>query len=679
MKTKKLIILSGVLLLCGSFIFSCTSKDDLYNPNQEETSEPKDPNSIFDFSTSRNISLNINYGIKDYSVLFEVYTSNPFKEDGTRSEAAAIYKAYTDNNGSFTGKVQVPAFTGTLYIYSSNVGVSSLEPIDISKTNTAEVDTRSSITRANVEHTNACASIGANKGIVNSSKNIYSLYDTYNTSDATSNKKFGANAWIPSNTKVSGIYSTTEVDGSLLKRINAALSSDDNTKYIAKEDHVNITIAKKAQNGNDVKDAHIDLVLFHISGAYHNAVGYYYYPSDKPQSELTANYIKSLPKFMVYPRVTNWPNYNNNNYYNVPQSPLKARLQFFGEKYDQEGTDDFPAGYTIGWVLVPNLAGAYEHDYTLNINSPILKVNDQISNRIGNAIYSNSEANSEQTKRFITASDKATGKVIVGIEDGGNKDMKDVLFTVESDPIEAIFDPDQPVIPVDPPVVEDETYVSATGTYAFEDIWPSGGDYDLNDVAVEYKTTVTINSNNIKKIEDTFKVITKPGAATQTNAFGYVINDSFGGTLSYSSPSSMTEDANQIIVFPNGNSVIGQEFTIKRTFAEGSYPNNTIYARNYNPFIVANYVAGTKNRTEVHLPKAKATSWADSNNGGENAYYVNKEGKYPFAIDLQGATNFQLVSEKVKIGESSEYPLFNNWVESKGLSHTDWYLYKNGK
>jgi LruC domain-containing protein len=33
-----------------------------------------------------------------------------------------------------------------------------------------------------------------------------------------------------------------------------------------------------------------------------------------------------------------------------------------------------------------------------------------------------------------------------------------------------------------------------TGTIAFEDLWPSYGDYDFNDVALNYQVIVKLNS-----------------------------------------------------------------------------------------------------------------------------------------------------------------------------------------
>lgn len=199
----------------------------------------------------------------------------------------------------------------------------------------------------------------------------------------------------------------------------------------------------------------------------------------------------------------------------------------------------------------------------------------------------------------------------------------------------------------------------------------------MNDVVVEWKTVTTTNDNKVKKIEDTFKIVQKQGAAIKKNAFGFVINDNYGGTVTSNSPGLTKEADNQYILFANALDEINKTYTFTRTFSEGSYPTYQGNERNYNLFIVPDYVAGKKNRVEVHLPKASATSWADVRLAtGENVFYVNADGKYPFAIYLDGVTNFEQVTESVRIGSVGEYPNFVNWVESLGKKYTDWYKSK---
>ena len=63
----------------------------------------------------------------------------------------------------------------------------------------------------------------------------------------------------------------------------------------------------------------------------------------------------------------------------------------------------------------------------------------------------------------------------------------------------------------------------------------------------------------------------------------------------------------------------------------------------------------------------------------DDAYYINKDGKYPFAIMLpattgtEGPIRFTPAKETVRI--DLEYPDFAKWVESNGATNNDWYLY----
>ena len=100
-------------------------------------------------------------------------------------------------------------------------------------------------------------------------------------------------------------------------------------------------------------------------------------------------------------------------------------------------------------------------------------------------------------QRFcVSLYDKASGKTVIGFEDGEDGDYKDVLFYLDADPEGAIDDSDKPVIDPGEEQYPDVTGDPINGTLAFEDLWPSQGDYDMNDVVVGYSTTFTTNKDN---------------------------------------------------------------------------------------------------------------------------------------------------------------------------------------
>jgi LruC domain-containing protein len=65
-------------------------------------------------------------------------------------------------------------------------------------------------------------------------------------------------------------------------------------------------------------------------------------------------------------------------------------------------------------------------------------------------------------------------------------------------------------------------YPSYSGTLAFEDLWPSIGDYDFNDLVVDYDFNIIKNNQEVvKSINATFII----------QAFGAAVHKGFGFTL----------------------------------------------------------------------------------------------------------------------------------------------------
>lgn len=117
---------------------------------------------------------------------------------------------------------------------------------------------------------------------------------------------------------------------------------------------------------------------------------------------------------------------------------------------------------------------------------------------------------------------------------------------------------------------------------------------------------------------------------------------------------------------------------VERTFNEAGLFLKTDL-KPINPYVIVKYTAGERKRVEVHLPKHQGTIWADNtlNYTADDAYYIDKGGKYPFAIELP-LKGFHTVTERSRIDDEAEYPDFKTWVESKGLLNKDWYNnYKN--
>jgi len=227
------------------------------------------------------------------------------------------------------------------------------------------------------------------------------------------------------------------------------------------------------------------------------------------------------------------------------------------------------------------------------------------------------------------------------------------------------------------------------GTYAFEDLWPYTGDYDFNDLVVNYRYTNVLNAEGLL-VKTILKFDVKNVGGSYKNGFGIELNmdeskistvtgyNLTEGIVNLNSKGlELNQDKPVVIVFDNAwknynaNSIL--ELTIEYT--EPINPNNF---GNLNPFIFIDEERGR----EVHMSNKKPTSLADRNllstgNDKSNfskAIYYKNENNLPWAIDI--IHDFVCPLEKHEIIWA--YPYFVNWAESSGTSYTDWYKDKSG-
>lgn len=230
----------------------------------------------------------------------------------------------------------------------------------------------------------------------------------------------------------------------------------------------------------------------------------------------------------------------------------------------------------------------------------------------------------------------------------------------------------------------------------FEDLWPSKGDYDFNDMVV--KTTfywVRGRNNYIQEISGVCSV--EWIGAGMGIGLGYELFSSFGTELGYEDDiiTSIKGDAtldevvtNGIILFNKVQEVANKqlEFTISlkdkeiKEFAFVPYLFRTDnYSQQVRPFGAPPTqgqdmsLFGTKN-------DASPYQWTRKNGNkfkypltGNQAFYRSKE-NHPWGIEFM-AKSFKPSPERTSITEV--YPQFVHWAESGGKQYTDWYDYPN--
>lgn len=239
-------------------------------------------------------------------------------------------------------------------------------------------------------------------------------------------------------------------------------------------------------------------------------------------------------------------------------------------------------------------------------------------------------------------------------------------------------------------------YPSASGkaTVAFEDLWPSKGDYDMNDVVVSYRYNIVTNaSNSVVQVNAIYSLIATGGVFE--NGFGveFPINRAnatgvTGGTLEVGQTKAV------ITLFNNTrNAMLNWNTKISEPASDSVNYNVSFNVTNgpllstfglgiYNPFIWNN-TTGFGRGYEIHLPGKTPTSLAnlslfgtdsDNSNVAANRYYVTKTNGLPWAIAIP--TKFDYPIERADI--NTAHSKFATWVQSNGATYADWYTNQAG-
>ncbi len=245
--------------------------------------------------------------------------------------------------------------------------------------------------------------------------------------------------------------------------------------------------------------------------------------------------------------------------------------------------------------------------------------------------------------------------------------------------------------PTDATKAYNNYYPSSTGgsTVAFEDNWPSKGDYDLNDVVVGYRYQVVTNAgNNVVKVIGNYTLLATGGELG--NGFGvqFPVN-----AANVSNVTGATLEAGQtkavVILFSdmrtqmtNWNTYYGATASPTVNYAvsfdvAGSTSISSFGLNPYNPFIW-NYGLGNNRGREIHLAGHAPTDLGytsyfgtadDNSSAAANRYFVTTTG-LPYAIDVP-VNPFNYPVEMKDITQA--YLHIGQWAESGGTSYTDWY------
>jgi LruC domain-containing protein len=255
---------------------------------------------------------------------------------------------------------------------------------------------------------------------------------------------------------------------------------------------------------------------------------------------------------------------------------------------------------------------------------------------------------------------------------------------------------------------------SYSGTLAYEDLWPAKGDYDFNDMVVDYDFNIIKNNQEVvQSITATF--IIKAFGAGSHNGFGFTLptinpndivsvsgydveNNSVFNIASNGLENGQSEPT--IIVFDDtyrvmptatggtgANTQLAYGYTDPVTIvvtiilADNALTFSELNIGTFNPFMIVgtsiNGVPGSRGK-EVHLANYKPTDLFDTSYFGKsnddsspaNGRYFVTANNLPSAINI--AEKFDWVIEYQNI--TVAYNLFKDWAKNSGTIYEDWYI-----
>lgn len=657
-------------------LFSCVEKVGDINRNDDQIDFATD----FEFNTISTENISITLLAPDGSpmngVLISFLTKSPV--DG----GEVFLKMITDENGQANSNYNLPISQETAVIQIKSTGFPQL--LQVSRQNLFD-----GILVQGYEHqyTELSADLTPGMSVIDGT-----YVDGYSNGRIASNFKIEYLGKYDKNGVPNYLETRDRISSELLSYINASLPESlpvptYHPRFISDNAETTLNITEMAD---------VWITFVHEGAGYTNALGFYAYPTGNPP-QTTADISKVTMAF---------PNTSFKNSGGGLTSGDKVKL------------GRFEPGTSIGFVL---LANGWR---------PTTQVVEMGLRQVFSHNYLNPET--EQTKQAHTVLlyDDKNKLFLLGFEDlnrmeGSDDDFNDAVFYVTSNPVEAIDLTN--VNPIDTPLDTDKDGVNDTydefpndpryaykysypgensyGTFAFEDQWPGYGDYDFNDLVVDYQYDQYADAKNLM-VELRPEFIIKAIGAGFSNAFGVELgidpskissvsgSDVANDLFKLNSNGTEAGQSNAVIIATDDahrgfktegfvNTVVGAQYYVPdtiRLIVSFTTPQdlNATGSAPFNPFLVINQIRGK----ELHLPGYDPTDLVDESYFGQgndasdpkNGIYYRSQTGLPWGMNLP--VSFDYPKEKASIEDG--YNFFGQWAKSMGFSYMDWYSNKSG-
>lgn len=654
-------LFSGVISM---FFVSCVEEKNLYVP-EEPTGEVQSGLEVdFAMKSEKSLSLTATDGSgKSWEgVKFGVFTQQPYTGEGVIT-IDPIFVGYTDASGKLNAEVVVANNVSKLYVAPLTAGYGEVKEVEVQDhisldfNGVAFPQSAAIVSRAATDN-----EIPQFSGPIS---NLYDLYVPYSNADVD---KDG----IPVQGGCS-LVSKEQLSPALINKINSWYPEKQNVQ--TENLSLNSDLIIVDENGAQVWVTYVGDGGFYVENrTTYNSLMYYNYQ----EGELTNHEdVSKLHMTMLLP---------NTNQLQCP-SGLKVQLLYWnGSEYSKT----FPKGTRIGFAVAragfkkdgTNITERTAYSFKNNFN-PV------VDGDVSGMYYSTPALNKWKRSQAVTRELDGYNCCVTGFDIrpyGDNKsdyDFNDVMIKVTATPEDAIKPGEN--IPADEDVMVAE---SIHGTLAFEDQWPSEGDYDLNDFVVNYTYSVYKNEDNkIAGIQMRLKPIARGAATYTTIGFGMelpvaaseVDTEKIEGATLESGHSKATliiwenvtepfGGVNDIINTRKGVASVPSEEIVVKIPLKNAVSN--VSMMKFNPFIFVN------NRSrEIHLTDFAPTSKMDMSLLGSGkdrsnvaaGIYYRMEDMFCWALDFPrasaDASAWRYPQEKSSVVKA--YKNYNKWVVNK--------------
>ncbi len=726
----------------------CTDKEDIVNSTDFEEKLAE-----FNFSTSQDKSFDLSLGINAKNNVVNLYSESVTLETAANSDSF-LGSFFLNGDGCFLDSLKVPNHVTKVWMTFPNspeFGVVTAEVNDgnvVLDLKLGGLKSKSASRRASIVP-NATTETDALGNITTTSD--YGKYTLYNQKNNVTIEEINTAAlykssstykkddmggiysiveWKPTYGKVDGVKELTYhyggfVDTNNLKDSNSDLSTT-GTYFVNKfktlssqsafknvsDDIINIDIKGGDEETVDehgaikiVSHEKVELEMTFIveNANYCNCFGYYYYKTGEAPTTV-ADGMK-VDKFIIFPNasMTDQQPFDGtkDKEYSVRTiatnyAPIKSgdRIKLLFKDEDGNVSTWFPAGYTVGFFLIPNaydsgwnnVSGARANgiDYTrlsqLNFTQNSSFFSPDYNRTINsNMICSNVKMNDSyqpENLRYVSFNETVGDEeyIIFGVEDGTDFSYSDMVFTIESS---------DPWMTHRNRLTEWTESKAAVGVYAFEDVWPEGTDYDMNDALISHTRTRTFDSENyLSEVTDYFELISDIDAAALSNTFCIQIPTAQQGSeITFDGDIQTESETNSFIIFKNINEAINsgkKKVSITRKFNEKNIKADKL---TYSPYLISNgatYMG--QDRVEIHMAGDKVTTYgkkvySDDKSNWYTSRFISGDGLYPYALTIP-LKDWKSPNHNIKVSDT--FLKFSSWVNSLGKKDTDWYKNEKG-